>query len=135
MRRYWDASGLVEALHDESVRLKITKESAVTRSHSFSEVFSTLTGGRLGIRYSPVDAAEMIASLAKDLEVIESSLGESLAALSQAGRVGVRGGRVHDFLHAEAARKAGVERLVTLNKSDFVGLLGRAVEITDPASA
>lgn len=135
MRRYWDASGLVEALHDESVRLKITKESAVTRSHSFSEVFSTLTGGRLGIRYSPDDAAEMIASLAKDLEAVDLSLDESLAALLQAGRVGVRGGRVHDFLHAEAARKAAVERLVTLNKSDFVGLLGREVEITDPASA
>jgi predicted nucleic acid-binding protein len=135
MRRYWDASGLVDALHDETVRLKITKESAVTRSHSFSEVFSTLTGGRLGFRYAPDDAAEIISSLAKDLEVVDLSLEESLVALSQAGRAGVRGGRVHDFLHAEAARKAGVERLVTLNTSDFVGLLGSDVEITDTASA
>lgn len=135
MRRYWDASGLVEALHDESVRLKITKESAVTRSHSLSEVFSTLTGGCLGIRYSPDDAAEMITSLAKDLEVVDLSFDESLAALSQAGKVGVRGGRVHDFLHAEAARKAAIEQLVTLNKSDFDGLLGREVEVADPASA
>ena len=135
MKRYWDASGLVEALHDESLRLKVTKDSAVTRSHSFSEVFSTLTGGRLGFRYAPDDAAGIISSLAKDLEVVDLSLEESLAALSQAGRVGVRGGRVHDFLHAEAARKAGAERLVTLNTSDFVGLLGREVEITDTASA
>jgi predicted nucleic acid-binding protein len=135
MKRYWDASGLVEALHDESVRLKVTKDSAVTRSHSFSEVFSTLTGGRLGFRYAPDDAAGIISSLAEDLEVVDLSLEESLAALSRAGRVGVRGGRVHDFLHAEAARKAGVERLVTLNTSDFVGLLGREVEITDTASA
>jgi predicted nucleic acid-binding protein len=134
MKRYWDASGLVEALHDESLRLKVTKDSAVTRSHSFSEVFSTLTGGRLGFRYAPDDAAGIISSLAKDLEVVDLSLEESLAALSQAGRVGVRGGRVHDFLHAEAARKAGVERLITLNTSDFVGLLGREVEITDIAS-
>ncbi len=135
MKRYGDASGLVEALHDESVRLKVTKDSAVTRSHSFSEVFSTLTGGRLGFRYAPDDAAGIISSLAEDLEVVDLSLEESLAALSRAGRVGVRGGRVHDFLHAEAARKAGVERLVTLNTSDFVGLLGREVEITDTASA
>ena len=134
MRRYWDTSGLVEALHDESVRLKVTKESAITRSHSFSEVFSALTGGRLGIRYAPDDAAELIASLAKDLEVVELSLEESLAAFAQAGKVGVRGGRVHDFLHAMAARKACVEKLVTLNRSDFVGLLGREVEITDPAA-
>jgi predicted nucleic acid-binding protein len=135
MRRYWDASGLVEALHDETVRLEITKESAVTRSHSFSEVFSTLTGGRLGFRYAPDDAAEIISSLAKDLEVVDLSPEESVAALSQAARVGVRGGRVHDFLHAEVARKAGVERLVTLNTRDFVGLLDREVEITDTASA
>lgn len=135
MRRYWDASGLVEALHDESVRLKLTRESAVTRSHSFSEVFSTLTGGRLGFRYAPDDAAEIISSLAKDLEVVDLSLEESLAALSQAGRVGVRGGRVHDFLHAQAARKAGVQKLVTLNGNDFVGLLDGKVDIADPASA
>ena len=87
MRRYWDTSGLVEALHDESVRLKVTKETAVTRSHSFSEVFSALTGGRLGVRYAPDDAAEMIASLAKDLEVVELSLEESLAAFAQAGKL------------------------------------------------
>lgn len=135
MRRYWDTSGLVEALHDESFRLKITRESAVTRSHSFSEVFSTLTGGRLGFRYAPDDAAEIISSLAKDLEVVDLSLEESLAALSQAGRVGVRGGRVHDFLHAQAARKAGVQKLVTLNRNDFVGLLDGKVDIADPASA
>ena len=135
MRRYWDASGLVEALHDESVRLKITRESAVTRSHSFSEVFSTLTGGRLGFRYAPDDAAGIISSLAKDLEVVDLSLEESLAALSQAGRVGVRGGRVHDFLHAQAARRAGVQKLVTLNRADFVGLLDAKVDIADPASA
>ena len=42
---------------------------------------------------------------------------------------------MHDFLHAMAARKACVEKLVTLNKSDFVGLLGREVEIADPAAA
>lgn len=135
MRRYWDTSGLVEALHDESFRLKITRESAVTRSHSFSEVFSTLTGGRLGFRYAPDDAAEIISSLAKDLEVVDLSLEESLAALSQAGRLGVRGGRVHDFLHAQAARKAGVQKLVTLNRNDFVGLLDGKVDIADPASA
>jgi hypothetical protein len=34
-----------------------------------------------------------------------------------------------------AARKACVEKLVTLNKSDFVGLLGREVGIADTASA
>lgn len=53
MRRYWDASGLVEALHDEAVRLKITKETAVTRPHSFTEVFSTLLVVVLGSATQP----------------------------------------------------------------------------------
>jgi len=135
MRHYWDTSSLVEALHNETVRVKVTRESAVTRSHSFSEVFSTLTGGRLGFRYSPDDAAGAISSLAKDMEVVDLTLDESLAALSRAGKVGVRGGRVHDFLHAEAARKAGAQKIVTLNRNDFVGLLDGEVEIADPSSA
>jgi hypothetical protein len=42
---------------------------------------------------------------------------------------------VHDFLHAQALRKAGVQKLVTLNRNDFVGLLDGKVDTADPASA
>jgi predicted nucleic acid-binding protein len=134
MRRYWDASGLVEALHDEAVRLKITKELAVTRSHSLTEVFSTLTGGRLGIRYAADDAAEMIASLAKDLELVDLSSEEVVEALLRAGKAGVRGGRVHDYMHAVAAEKASVAELVTLDVGDFADLVGSEIRLTAPTA-
>jgi predicted nucleic acid-binding protein len=135
MRRYWDASGLVEALHDEAVRLKITKESAVTRSHSFTEVFSTLTGGRLGIRYAANDAAEMIASLARDLDLVDLSSEEMVEALLRAGKVGVRGGRVHDFMHAVAAEKASVAEIVTLDVGDFAGLVDPNITVAVPKAS
>jgi hypothetical protein len=44
------------------------------------------------------------------------------AALDLAQQRGVRGGRVHEWLHARAARKAGVAELLTDNLSDFAGL-------------
>jgi predicted nucleic acid-binding protein len=36
--------------------------------------------------------------------------------------IGVRGGRVHDYLHARAAEKAGVEELLTTDQYDFASL-------------
>lgn len=134
MKLYWDSSALVLALHDESIRLKVSKDTAITRTHSYSEVFSTLTGGRLGMRYSPDDAFEMIASLATDLTVVEIDAVETMEALRTAGRAGVRGGRIHDYVHALAAMKAGVEKLVTLNESDFTGLIP-GLRIAAPTSA
>ena len=122
-KTYWDSSALIAALHEESLRDKLQKESSCTRSHSFAEVFSPLTGGRLGFRYSPDEAADLIASLAEDLEIVELDGKETITALQTARRVGVRGGRVHDYLHAIAAKKAKASRLFTLNERDFVGLI------------
>jgi len=39
--------------------------------------------------------------------------------LENAKRLGVRGARVHDFLHAVAAGKAGATKIFTLDKNDF----------------
>jgi predicted nucleic acid-binding protein len=36
--------------------------------------------------------------------------------------LGVRGGRVHDFIHAMAAQKSGATTLLTMDKNDFTGL-------------
>ncbi len=47
------------------------------------------------------------------------SVKETLAALKQARKRGVRGGRVHDFLHALAAEKSGAKKLLTLDRNDF----------------
>jgi len=123
MSTYWDSSALVAALHDEKLRERLSSKNNLTRAHSFAEVFSTLTGGRLGIRYKPEEAASMIDSLREDLDVVEVSAEQTMEALYSAHKKGVRGGRVHDYLHAVAASTAGSKTLITLNAKYFKGLV------------
>lgn len=122
MRRYWDASALVDALHDPRVEQKALEPDQRTRIHALAESFSVLTGGRLGFKYLPDDAAALIREISAGMNFVELNATETFAALEAAQKLGVRGGRVHDWLHACAARKAGVGELLTDNRADFAGL-------------
>jgi predicted nucleic acid-binding protein len=117
---YWDTSALVEALQSHGVRDRLETAGGWTRPHALAEVFSTLTGGRLGFRCQPDDAFRMIGELAGSVELVELGGDDTLAALSVCQESGVRGGLVHDFLHAAAAEKAGAGRILTLNERDFL---------------
>ena len=125
MKTYWDSSALLEAVLDQSKRQRLAGGSAVTRVHALSEVFSTLTGGRLGVKFGANEAAEVMDELAADLEFVELTAKEILAALRDAEGKGVRGGRVHDYLHALAATKAKAKLLLTSDKFDFSGLFDK----------
>lgn len=122
MNAYWDSSAIVTGALEPAVRHQLISTRPWCRPHALAEVFSTLTGSRLGFRIDPGNASELIAGIAAQLRFVELSAEETLAALVAAKAQGVRGGRIHDFLHARAARKAGCSRLVTLNISDFQGL-------------
>jgi len=122
MSAYWDSSALVEASLNEGVRVALAKEGGFTRTHAFAEVFSTLTGGRLGFRSQPEDAAKICREIADDLECVELSLQETLAVLEKARRFGVRGGHIHDFLHAIAAEEARADKIYTLTLEEFRSL-------------
>lgn len=122
MKRYWDASALVDALHDSTVEQKALEADQWTRLHALVETFATLTGGRLGFQYLPDDAAALIREISSNMNFVELDRSETLMALDAAQQQGVRGGRVHDWLHACAARKANVAELVTDNLADFAGL-------------
>jgi predicted nucleic acid-binding protein len=123
MKAYWDSSALVEAYDDADLQLRLKAERGFSRSHSLAEVFSALTG-KLQIRISPDDAALVLEKLAAHLDFVELTPREILAAFKQARSRGVRGGRIHDYLHAVAAEKAGAALLLTLDKNDFEGLAG-----------
>lgn len=122
MKRYWDASALIDALQDSAIEKKALEAHQTTRAHTLAEVFSILTGGRLGFRLGPDDAATMIEEITEKFAFVELSPAEIKSALKQAESKGVRGNRVNDWLHAIAARKAGVEELLTDNYSDFAGM-------------
>ncbi len=123
MKAYWDSSALVEAASDVLLRSRLHKERGFTRTHSLGEVFSALTGGRLAIRLDPDAATEVILELAADLDFVDLDAKEVLTALKQAQNRGVRGGRVHDYLHARAADKSGALELLTTDQWDFVRLV------------
>ena len=122
MRVYWDSSALVVATMDPKVRQRLLEPDQFTRSHTLAEVFSTLTGGRLGFRVDATDAAAVVSQLGDSLQFVELEVQEIVSALNSARDLGVRGGRVHDFLHAVAASKAECQVLKTLNTADFQGL-------------
>ena len=122
MKAYWDSSALGKASTEIEVRRRLRTERGFTRTHSLAEVFSALTGGNLAIRLEAEGAARTLENLAEDLDFVDLTAQETLLALKQARRRGVRGGRVHDFLHAVAAEKSGVLELLTADENDFESL-------------
>jgi len=123
MTRYWDSSALLDVLGDSRIEALSKEKDQWTRPHTLAEMYSTLTGSRLGFSYHPADAAAIIREITASMNFVELSPGEIQAALDSDGQKrGVRGGNVHDFLHAVAARKAKVETLLTDNLTDYANL-------------
>jgi hypothetical protein len=119
MRDYWDSSAVLNALAARSVADRLDDGEHFTRSHAFVEVFSHLSGKGLPLRgggrqrVTAEDAARMVASLAARMVVRDLSLAETVLALKDAQRFGVQGARIHDFIHARAARLCGADRILT----------------------
>jgi predicted nucleic acid-binding protein len=128
MRAYWDSSAVIEACNSPALRVRLHRERGLTRTHTLAEVFSTLTGGNLAFRLDADEAARTAANLAADLDFHDLTATEVLTALKEARKKGVRGGRIHDYLHAVAAQKSGAKKLLTLDKNDFTGLTKVEIE-------
>jgi predicted nucleic acid-binding protein len=126
MKAYWDSSALVQASADAQLRTRLRKDRGITRTHALAEIFSALTGGNLTLRLDADAAAEVVDNLAADLDFMDLTSAEVLSALKHARQRGVRGGRVHDFLHAVAADKAKAAVLLTTDQFDFESLTDSA---------
>ena len=125
---FLDSSILVAALvededaHESCLRLLARRGPAIW-SHALAEVYSTLTGGRLGFRIAPGLAAELIeTSLRPRLQLFDLPTDSLLAALQQAEPAGARGGALYDFLHLFVARESGARQFYTLNERHFTAL-------------
>ena len=128
MKTYWDSSALVQAVWEPQLKRRLQTERGVTRPHALSEIFSVLTGNPV-TRIEADDAAAVLRHLAESLDFVVLTAPEMLAALRTARQRGVRGGRVHDFMHAVAAAKSGAEKILTLGKNDFDGLTDLPIEV------
>lgn len=124
MKAYWDSSALVQAVSDPVLRARLQTERGFTRTHALAEVFSALTGNP-HVRFDADWSARTIEQLMANLDFIELSPKELVATLQQAKRKGVRGGHVHDLLHAAAADKSDAQELLTIDVNDFKTLPNR----------
>ena len=92
--------------------------------YALAESFSILTGGR---RARMLDASTAVRLLDESvmpfMRTVNLTGKDVLAALRDARARGVRGGAVYDYLHLVAARKAGVDRLITLDQRHFQALV------------
>ena len=76
----------------------------------------------MGFRIDADDAVALLRQLIAQLDVVELTAGEVLDALESARALGIRGGgRVHDYLHALAAKQVACEAIRTWNTGDFEG--------------
>ncbi len=123
-----DSSVLVAALasdelkHAECLTRLLTGGNCIY-SHALLETFSTLTGGKLGVRVTADFAVRMLSeSVLPRVTVIELSYVEIIQALGVAQSRGIRGGGVYDYMHLVAAKKANASVIHTLNTDDFMHL-------------
>jgi hypothetical protein len=77
------------------------------------------------VRFDADWSARTIEQLIADLDFVDLSPADLVAALKQAKRKGVRGGHVHDLLHAAAADKSQAQELLTIDVNDFKVLPNR----------
>lgn len=128
MKQALDTSVIVAALDGSdsdhaACRTLLLSAKFAAWSHALTETFSTLTGGRLGIRISASVATSILRDkVAPRLAITSLTESELLDAYEQAEARGVRGGAVYDYLHLVAAKKAGAARIYTLNLSDFLAI-------------
>jgi len=92
-------------------------------AHALAEVFSILTGGRQARRLQPGFAAQLVEdSVLPFVQLVHLTGKETMQTIAECERRGVRGGAIYDLLHLAAARKAGVDALLTLDLRNFQAL-------------
>jgi predicted nucleic acid-binding protein len=108
-----------EPYHEQCAAL-LAEAGVLIYQHALAEIYSYLTGGHLTPRVPPNLAAEIIQdAVLRGTKVIELKPAEVLKAMHECQQRGVRGGAIYDYLHLVAARKAGAEKIYTLNLQDF----------------
>lgn len=92
----------------------------VVAAHSLAEAYAVLTTLPVSPRLGSGLAWRLLQeNVAKHGRIVTLTVREYISVLRDLAARGLTGGVVYDALIARAARKAGVDRLVTLNPADF----------------
>ena len=95
-------------------------------NHSLAEFYATTTRIPKPLRLSSAEAQATILRFLKYLIPVELSAVDYRKAIARTIKQGLSGGVMYDAVIAQAALKAKVDRLITLNPKDF-GRLGDEV--------
>lgn len=106
----------------------------IMSAHSLAELYAAISRMPTTPRLSPADAISAIEDNVLPFVKVRALDGRSYAALiRRVAAAGLSGGVVYDAVHAEVARRAGVDLLVTLNPRDFERVwTGRPEQVVSP---
>jgi len=125
---YWDTSAAINAFLSLEVFQRLDTGRHCTRLHTLAEIFSTMTGRGIPVqqagvmvraKLSPEDCAVWLRQFAEKMDLFDLDKADVLSALDKAQTLGIQGGRVYDYLHAAASKKAKADELLTRNTDDF----------------
>lgn len=130
MNIFFDTSVLVAAslqhhtLHAQAssaVRQVIRKRNnGCISAHGLAETYSVLTRIPVTPRIHPSEALQIIQrNILPHFEVIALDANDYKAVIEEAASYGWSGGVVYDMLHISCAVKRSVDRIYTLNLSEF----------------
>ena len=132
----FDTSVLVAALvvsHPQHSRcfpqLKAAESKQVQgfiSTHTLAETYSVITRLPVKPRIAPVQAQSIITDISQYLNIVPLLSDDYLAAIVQMATLNLPGGGIFDALIAQAALKADVDTLLTLNPNHFTRL-GEAI--------
>ncbi|MEH2321044.1 type II toxin-antitoxin system VapC family toxin [Nostoc sp.] len=136
MKVLFDTSVLVPALivnHTQySVcfsKIKAAKSGQIQgfiSTHSLAETYSVITRLPIQPRISPQQAEMIIVDMSQYLEAVPLLFNDYQTAIAQMATLNLPGGGIFDALIAQAALKAEVDALLTLNPNHFTRL-GNAI--------
>ena len=95
-------------------------------THSLAETYSVITRLPIQPRISPQQAEMIIVDMSQYLEGVPLLFNDYQAAIAQMATLNLPGGGIFDALIAQAALKAEVDALLTLNPNHFTRL-GNAI--------
>jgi hypothetical protein len=137
LRTYWDSSAVINAAVSVQVLARLDKGDHICRLHALAEFFSTMTGRGVQVPdhagkptrvvFEPRECATWLKEFADKVRFEELEKAELLAGLDKAQSLGIQGGRIYDYWHALASKKANADELLTRNTDDFRGLAVNAV--------
>ena len=132
----FDTSVLVAALivsHPQNSacfpRLKAAESKQIEgfiSTHSLAETYSVMTRIPIQPRITPSKTQIIIGNISQHLEIVPLHSDDYLSAIDRMAALNLQGGGIFDAIIAQAALKANVDVLLTLNPNHFTRL-GQAI--------